>query len=50
MPAKIDTREIIEQKEIQESTNFEYSLVEVEVEDQSESEVKWIRLHQMFDK
>ena len=50
MPAKIDTREIIEQKEIQESTNFEYSLVEVEVEDQSESEIKWIRLHQMFDK
>ena len=48
MPVKIDTREIIEQKEIQESTNFEYSLVEVE--DQSESEMKWIRLHQMFDK
>ena len=48
MAAKIEGIEILKQKEIQEPTNVEYSLngfVE-----QSESEIKWIKLHQMFDK
>ena len=48
MPAKIASREIFEQKEIQASMNVEYSLIGLE--DQSESEMKWIKLHQMFDR
>ena len=48
MPVKIDSREMLEQKEIQASMNVEYSLIGLE--DQSESEMKWIKLHQMFDK
>ena len=48
MPAKIASREMLEQKEIQASMNVEYSLIGLE--DQSESEIKWIKLHQMFDR
>ena len=48
MPAKIDTREMIEHKEIQESKNLEYSLIGQS--GHSESEIKWIKLHQMFDR
>ena len=48
MPAKIASREMLEQKEIQASMNVEYSLIGLE--DQSESERKWIKLHQMFDR
>ena len=48
MPPKIATREMLEQKEIQASMNVEYSLIGLE--DQSESEMKWIKLHQMFDR
>ena len=48
MPTKIDIREMLEQKEIQESKNVEYSLIGLA--DQSESEITWIKLHQMFDK
>tara|TARA_Y100001968_G_scaffold284180_1_gene283370 strand:+ start:28 stop:174 length:147 start_codon:yes stop_codon:yes gene_type:complete len=48
MPANIDSGEILEQKEIQESKNVEYSLIGLA--DQSESEINWIELHQMFDK
>ena len=48
MPANIDSREMLEQKEIQESNDFEYSLIGLP--DQSESEITWIKLHQMFDK
>ncbi len=48
MPAKTDSREMLEQKEIQESKNVEYSLIGLA--DQSESEITWIKLHQMFDK
>ena len=48
MPANIDSGEILEQKEIQESKNVEYSLIDLA--DQSESEINWIELHQMFDK
>ena len=48
MAAKIEGIEILEQKEIQESTNVEYSLNALV--DQSESEITWIKLHQMFDR
>tara|TARA_Y100001968_G_C18753828_1_gene434569 strand:+ start:267 stop:428 length:162 start_codon:yes stop_codon:yes gene_type:complete len=48
MPANIDSREMFKQKEIQESNNVEYSLAGLA--GQSESEIKWIKLHQMFDK
>ena len=48
MPANIDGREMLKQKEIQEPKNVDYSL-NVLV-DQSESEITWIKLHQMFDK
>ena len=48
MPANIDGRGMFEYKEIQESKNVEYSLIGLA--DQSESEITWIKLHQMFDK
>ena len=48
MAAKIESIEILKQKEIQEQTNVEYSLNGFV--DQRESEIKWIKLHQMFDK
>ena len=48
MAAKIEGIEILKQKEIQERTNVEYSLNGLV--DQSESEITWIKLHQMFDK
>ncbi len=48
MPANIDSREILEHREIQESINVEYPLIDLP--DQSESELRWIKLHQMFDK
>ena len=48
MAAKIEGIEILKQKEIQELANVEYSL-NVLV-DESDSEITWIKLHQMFDK
>ncbi len=48
MPAKIEERKILEQTEIQERTtsdNLFSGLVE-----QSESEIRWVELHQMFDR
>ncbi|WP_269625443.1 hypothetical protein [Prochlorococcus marinus] len=48
MAAKIEGIEILKQKKIQETTNVEYSL-NASV-DCSESEITWIKLHQMFDK
>ncbi len=48
MAAKIEGIEILKQKEIQEQENVEYSLNGFL--DQSESEITWIKLHQMFDK
>ena len=48
MAAKIDGIEILKQKEIQEPATVEYSLNGLA--DQSESEITWIKLHQMFDK
>ena len=48
MTAKIEGIEILKQRKNQEPTNAEYSLNGLV--DQSESEIKWIKLHQMFDK
>ena len=48
MPAKIDGLEMLKLKERQESTKGEYSLIGGG--EQSESEITWIKLHQMFDK
>ena len=48
MAAKIEGIEILKERETQESTNVEYSLSGLV--DQSDSEITWIKLHQMFDK
>ena len=48
MAVKIEGTEILIQKEIQDPKNVEYSLNGLL--DQSESEITWIKLHQMFDK
>ena len=48
MPANIESREILEKRRIKESKNVEYSLIGLS--DLSESEITWIKLHQMFDK
>ena len=48
MASKIDGIEMLNHKEIKEPTNVEYSLNGLA--DQSESEITWIKLHQMFDK
>ena len=48
MPANIDSRKILEERRIKESKNIEYSLIGLS--DQSESEMTWIKLHQMFDR
>ena len=48
MAVNIDCVENLKQTEIQEPMNVEYSLRGLA--DQSESEIKWIKLHQMFDR
>ena len=48
MPANIDGREILKQKEVQESSNSDYSFLGLA--DQIESEIQWVKLHQMFDR
>ena len=48
MPVNIDSREMLEQKEIKESISGDYSFVGLA--GQSESEIQWVKLHQMFDK
>tara|TARA_B100001250_G_C19337719_1_gene587629 strand:- start:12 stop:158 length:147 start_codon:yes stop_codon:yes gene_type:complete len=48
MPANIDGREILKQKENQESNNSDYAFIGLA--DQSESEMQWVKLHQMFDR
>tara|TARA_Y100001968_G_scaffold289025_1_gene291733 strand:- start:106 stop:273 length:168 start_codon:yes stop_codon:yes gene_type:complete len=48
MPAKIEDREMLEQKGIQESRDGDYLLFCLE--DHCESEIQWIKLHQMFDR
>ena len=48
MAVKIENIEILKQQEIQDPRNVEYSINGLV--DQSESEITWIKLHQMFDK
>ena len=48
MAVKIEVIKILKEKEIQEPKNVEYSINGFV--DQSESEIKWIKLHQMFDR
>ena len=48
MPVKIDGGEMLKQKEIPESTYLDCALVGVA--EQSESEIRWVKLHQMFDR
>ena len=49
MPANIKDREKLKQKEIQDSPIADSSSF-IGLADQSESEIKWVKLHQMFDK
>lgn len=46
MAAKIEGIEILEQKEIQEPASVDYPLNGLA----DQSEITWIKLHQMFDK
>ena len=48
MPAKIEGIEMLKQKEIEESTNDDFSCIGLA--DQSDSEIRWVKLHQMFDR
>ena len=48
MSAKIEGIETLKQKKSQEPTNVDYPLNGLV--DQCESEITWIKLHQMFDK
>jgi len=48
MAVKIEGIESLKQKEIKVPANVEYSLNGMV--DQNESEITWIKLHQMFDK
>ena len=48
MPANIEDREMLKQKEIQKSTNGDYSFISLA--EQSESYIKWVKLHQTFDR
>tara|TARA_Y100001968_G_scaffold318097_1_gene347878 strand:+ start:898 stop:1044 length:147 start_codon:yes stop_codon:yes gene_type:complete len=48
MPAEIEGREMLKQKETDNSTNCDISFMGLA--DQNESEIKWVQLHQMFDR
>ena len=48
MPANIDGREMLKQKENQDSHNSDYPFIGLA--DQIESEIQWVKLHQMFDR
>ncbi len=48
MPANIEGREMLKQKEIQEPPHTDYPFIGLK--DQSESEIRWVKLHQMFDR
>tara|TARA_B100000965_G_scaffold304708_1_gene263502 strand:- start:110 stop:280 length:171 start_codon:yes stop_codon:yes gene_type:complete len=49
MPVNIESREMLKEKEIHESSNGDYSSL-IGLADQSESESQWVKLHQMFDR
>tara|TARA_B100001029_G_scaffold169138_1_gene163762 strand:- start:108 stop:254 length:147 start_codon:yes stop_codon:yes gene_type:complete len=48
MTVNIEGQKILKQKEINKSTNVECSFIGLV--DQIESEIKWVELHQMFDR
>ena len=48
MSARVEGIETLKQKEIQDPMNLDYSLNGLV--DLTESEITWIKLHQMFDK
>ena len=48
MPANIEGREMLNRKKTQESTNGDYAFIRLA--EQNESEIKWVQLHQMFDR
>tara|TARA_Y100001968_G_C19160636_1_gene620673 strand:+ start:556 stop:702 length:147 start_codon:yes stop_codon:yes gene_type:complete len=48
MSANIEGKEMLKKKEIQESTNDDFSFSRLA--DQNESEIQWVQLHQMFDR
>ena len=48
MPSNIETIEILKPKENKESNNSDNSFIGLA--DQSESEIRWVQLHQMFDR
>ena len=48
MPTENQGREMLKEKEMQKSINDDYYLYCLAA--QSESEIKWVELHQMFDR
>ena len=48
MPANIEDRKILESNEKKKDINDDYAFVDLT--DQNESEIKWVQLHQMFDR
>ena len=48
MPANIEGREILKQTETKDSSNVDSSFLGLA--DQNESEINWVKLHQMFDR
>tara|TARA_B100000945_G_scaffold50621_1_gene36270 strand:+ start:76 stop:234 length:159 start_codon:yes stop_codon:yes gene_type:complete len=52
MPANIESRELLKKREIQESVNVDYPFIGLagQNENENESEIKWVKLHQMFDR
>tara|TARA_Y100001968_G_scaffold297604_1_gene306837 strand:- start:416 stop:562 length:147 start_codon:yes stop_codon:yes gene_type:complete len=48
MPVNFESREMLKRKEIQEPANDNSSFIGLV--DQNESEIKWVKLHQMFDR
>ena len=48
MPTKIDGSEMLKQNETGESTDADYPFIGLA--DQIESEIRWVKLHQMFDR
>ena len=48
MTGKIESREMFKKKEIHKSSNLDSSFIGLT--EQSESEIKWVKLPQMFDR
>ena len=48
MTVNIEGQKFLKQKEIHKSTNVECAFIGLA--DQSESEIKWVELHKMFDR